>query len=98
MAKEKSTRALAEGLRVVEALSSTEQVEFTQEALARATGLTKNKVHRIVHTLKAAGWVAEGPGGARLASSFVRFAEDFRRSLEFRREQLDQEEKDYLGE
>ena len=98
MAKEKRIRTLAEGLRVVDALSSTEQVEFTQEALARATGLSKNQVHRIVHTLKEVGWITEGPGGVRLAPSFVRFAEDFRRSLVFRREQLDQEEQDYLGE
>ena len=98
MAKEKRIRTLAEGLRVVDALSSTEQVEFTQESLARATGLSKNQVHRIVHTLKETGWVTEGPGGVRLAPSFIRFADDFRRSLVFRREQLDQEEQDYLGE
>ena len=89
---------LKDGLDVIEALSSPEQVAFTQAQVSTATGLSKNQVFRILDNLRDRGWVVEAPGGYRLGPSLIRLAENYRKSLEHRRQELDEEKRRHLGE
>ena len=89
---------LKEGLDVIEALSSPEQVVFSQAQVATATGLSKNQVFRILVNLRDRGWVVEAPGGYRLGPSLIRLAENYRKSVPHRHREIDEEERAYLGE
>ena len=89
---------LKDGLDVIEALSSPEQVEFSQAQVSTVTGLSKNQVFRILSNLRDRGWVVESPRGYRLGPSLIRLAENYRKSIPHRHSEINEEAKAYLGE
>lgn len=90
-------QALKQAIQVVEALSSQEQSAFSLDALTAAADISRNTVFRTLCTLRDSAWVVDAPGGYRLGPALIRLAEDYRKLIEHRRRELDEEEKGYLG-